>query len=63
MSDPIPNQIQKLKEQQRQTMLKVISALSNLDEITLDSIDWAYLTQSDDSSPLRCKAHISFWLP
>jgi hypothetical protein len=63
MSEPIPNQIKQHREQQRQAMIKVIYTLSNLDEITLDSIDWACLTQSDESDPLRYRATISFWLP
>ena len=63
MSKPTSNQIRKLKEQQRLTMLKVIYALSNMNEITLDSIDWAYITQTDESDPLRYRATISFWLP
>lgn len=63
MSEPTSNQIRRLQQQQRQTMLKVIYALSNMDEITLDSIDWAYITQTDESGPLRYRATVSFWLP
>jgi len=63
MSEPIPNQIKQLQERQRQTMLKVIYVLSDLNEITLDSIDWAYITQTDESGPLRYRATVSFWLP
>lgn len=56
-------QIQALRDQQTNTMLVVLAALSCIEGITLEQVDWPYLPDGDDESPQRYMAAVSFFVP